>query len=140
MKRIEIILSDTALNPADSIEFVSDEKSGGLNVFIGNVRNHTKGNTVIKLEFEAYEPMAIKEMQKIAQKAIETFSVNKVSIQHRTGVLTPGETAVVIAVSADHRDAAFRASRYCIDTLKETVPIWKKEFFTSGEVWVAAHP
>lgn len=140
MERIDIKLVSTEINPADAIEFVTDKVSGGLNVFIGNVRNHTKGETVLKLEFEAYKPMAVKEMHKIALQALDKFEVNKISIQHRIGTLFPEETAVVIAVSSDHRDASYKASRFCIDTLKETVPIWKKEFLENGTVWVAAHP
>ncbi|SHM15767.1 molybdopterin synthase catalytic subunit [Mucilaginibacter sp. OK098] len=115
-------------------------ESGGIDVFIGTVRNATKGKKVIKLEFEAYEPMAIAEMEKIAKQAFEKWPVQRVLIHHRTGVLEVGEVPVVIAVSAAHRAAAFDACRYIIDTLKQTVPIWKKEIFEDGEVWVAAHP
>ena len=79
-------------------------------------------------------------MRKIAEHVIETWPVRKVAIHHRVGSLDLGEIPVVIAVSAVHRDAAFEACRYCIDTLKETVPIWKKEVFEGGEIWVAAHP
>ena len=115
-------------------------ESGGIDVFIGTVRNATKGKKVVKLEFEAYEPMAIAEMEKIAKQAFEKWPVQKVLIHHRTGVLEVGEVPVVIAVSAAHRAAAFDACKYIIDTLKQTVPIWKKEIFEDGEVWVAAHP
>lgn len=109
-------------------------------MFIGTVRNQTKGKKVIRLEFEAYEPMAICEMEKIAAQAFKKWPVQKVLIHHRTGILQVGEVPVVIAVSAAHRAAAFDACRYIIDTLKQTVPIWKKEFFEDGEVWVGAHP
>ena len=115
-------------------------ESGGIDVFIGTVRNATKGKQVIRLEFEAYEPMALAEMEKIVKQAFDTWPVQKALIYHRTGVLEVGEVPVVIAVSAAHRAAAFDACRYIIDTLKETVPIWKKEIFEDGEVWVAAHP
>ncbi len=114
--------------------------SGGIDVFIGTVRDMTKGQKVLRLEFEAYEPMAINEMKKIAATAATRWPVHKILIHHRTGVLNVGEVPVVIAVSAAHRDAAFDACRYVIDTLKQTVPIWKKEVFEDGEVWVAAHP
>jgi molybdopterin synthase catalytic subunit len=122
------------------IDWIMSPESGGIDVFIGTVRNATKGKTVLKLEFEAYAQMAINEMKKIAQQASDKWPVQKVLIHHRTGVLQVGEIPVVIAVSAAHRDAAFDACRYIIDTLKQTVPIWKKEFFEDGEVWVAAHP
>jgi molybdopterin synthase catalytic subunit len=115
-------------------------ESGGIDVFIGTVRNATKGKTVIRLEFEAYEPMAIAEMEKILKEAFGKWPVQKALIHHRTGVLQIGEIPVLIAVSAAHRAAAFEACRYIIDTLKQTVPIWKKEIFEDGEVWVAAHP
>jgi molybdopterin synthase catalytic subunit len=115
-------------------------ESGGIDIFIGTVRNATKGKTVIRLEFEAYEPMALAEMEKIAKQAIEKWPVQKVLIHHRIGILQVGEVPVIIAVSAAHRAAAFDACRYIIDTLKQTVPIWKKEIFEDGEVWVAAHP
>lgn len=115
-------------------------ESGGIDIFIGTVRNATKGKTVLKLEFEAYGPMALKEMEKIANQVFEKWPVQKVLLHHRTGVLSVGEVPVVIAVSAAHRAAAFEACRFIIDTLKQTVPIWKKEFFEDGEVWVGATP
>ena len=115
-------------------------QSGGIDVFIGTVRDATKDKSVVRLEFEAYEPMALKEMQKIAEQAFEKWPVQKLLIHHRTGALNVGELPVIIAVAAAHRAAAFEACRYVIDTLKETVPIWKKEIFEDGEIWVAAHP
>lgn len=139
-KMVEILLTDSPLDAQRCIQFVTNDAAGGIDVFIGTVRNHTQGKAVVRLEFEAYEPMAIAEMEKIAEQAIERFDVQKIALHHCTGVLKIGETAVIIAVSAPHRAAAFDACRYCIDTLKETVPIWKKEIFEDGEVWVAAHP
>jgi molybdopterin synthase catalytic subunit len=136
----EIKISSEPLNIQTCIDWIMSPESGGIDVFIGTVRNATKGKTVMRLEFEAYETMAIAEMGKIAQQAIEKWPVQKLLIHHRTGVLAVGEIPVVIAVSAAHRAAAFEACRYVIDTLKQTVPIWKKEIFEDGEVWVAAHP
>jgi len=115
-------------------------ESGGIDIFIGAVRNATKCRPVVRLEFEAYEPMAISEMEKIIEQAAAKWPIQKALIHHRVGVLEVGEVPVVIAVSAAHRAAAFDACRYIIDTLKQTVPIWKKEIFEDGEVWVAAHP
>ena len=109
-------------------------------VFVGTVRNQTGGKRVVRLEFEAYEPMALSEMRKIAESALALYAVQRVSIHHRVGVLEVGELPVVIAVGSAHRKAAFEACAYCIDTLKERVPIWKKEVFEDGAVWVAAHP
>ncbi|MGZ3778839.1 MAG: molybdenum cofactor biosynthesis protein MoaE [Mucilaginibacter sp.] len=136
----QIIISPKALDIQSCIEWVMSPQSGGIDVFIGTVRDSTKGKRVIRLEFEAYEPMALKEMEKIAAQAIEKWPVQKLLIHHRTGVLAVGEVPVIIAVSCAHRDAAFEACRFLIDTLKQTVPIWKKEIFEDGEVWVAAHP
>ncbi|WP_461451923.1 molybdenum cofactor biosynthesis protein MoaE [Mucilaginibacter sp.] len=136
----DIKISSQTLDIQACIELVMLPESGGIDVFIGTVRNATKGKTVLKLEFEAYEKMAITEMKKIAAQAFEKWPVQKLLIHHRTGILGVGEAPVIIAVSAAHRNAAFEACRYVIDTLKQTVPIWKKEFFEDGEVWVAAHP
>ena len=135
---IQILASP--LNIQSSIDWIMSPESGGIDVFIGTVRNQTKGKKVVRLEFEAYEPMAIAEMEKIAKEALEKWPVQKVLIHHRTGVLQIGEVPVVIAVSAAHRAAAFEACRYIIDSLKQTVPIWKKEFFEDGEVWVGSTP
>jgi molybdopterin synthase catalytic subunit len=113
---------------------------GGMVFFEGRVRDQTKGKTVLRLEFEAYEPMALKEMKKIADFIKDHWHAFNIVIHHRVGVLEIGEVAVIIAVSTPHRKAAFEACQYAIDTLKETVPIWKKEIFKNGEVWVASHP
>jgi molybdopterin synthase catalytic subunit len=136
----EIKILSTPLNIQSAIDWVMSPESGGIDVFIGTVRNATKGKTVLRLEFEAYEPMALTELDKIAKQAFEKWPLQKVLVHHRVGVLEVGEVPVVIAVAAAHRAAAFEACRYIIDTLKETVPIWKKEIFEDGEVWVAAHP
>lgn len=135
-----IQIHSTPLDIQSAIDWIMSPESGGIDVFIGTVRNQTKGKKVIRLEFEAYEPMAIAEMEKIAQQAFEKWPVQKLLIHHRTGVLQIGDAPVLIAVSAAHRAAAFDACRYIIDTLKQTVPIWKKEFFEDGDVWVGATP
>lgn len=137
---IDIKLTEGKLILQECYNFVEDEGCGGLSIFVGTVRNNTKNKQVFKLEFSAYGPMAIKEMEIIAKEAIEKFSVNKIAIHHATGALEIGEVPVIIAVSSPHRDAAFKACQYAIDTLKETVPIWKKEFFEDGDIWVNPHP
>ncbi len=137
---IDIQLSQPALDPKACEQYVTDPGVGGIVTFIGTVRNQTKGKPVLRLEFEAFEPMAISEMRKIAESIVDKWSATNVSIHHRVGSLSIKEIAVVIAVSTPHRKAAFEACQYAIDTLKETVPIWKKEIFEDGEVWVAAHP
>ncbi|MDB5155759.1 MAG: moaE1 [Mucilaginibacter sp.] len=136
----QIKLSVSTLNVMNCVDWVMSPECGGIDVFIGTVRNATKGKAVVKLEFEAYEKMAVSELEKIADQASTKWPVQKILIHHRTGVLQIGEIPVIIAVAAAHRDAAFEACHYIIDTLKQTVPIWKKEIFEDGEVWVAAHP
>jgi molybdopterin synthase catalytic subunit len=136
----EIKISTEPIDIQSCINWVMSPESGGIDIFIGTVRNATKGKSVMRLEFEAYEKMALAEMEKIAQQAGEKWPVQKLLIHHRVGFLQVGEVPVLIAVSAAHRDDAFEACHYVIDTLKQTVPIWKKEIFEDGEVWVAAHP
>lgn len=138
--RIHLHISDQALDIMACIAQVSGPAIGGVDVFVGTVRHETQGKRVLHLEFEAYNNMALREMRKIAEQAFAQWPVQAMAMHHRTGVLQIGEAAVVIAVSAAHRAAAFEACRYAIDTLKQTVPIWKKEVFEDGEVWVAAHP
>jgi molybdopterin synthase catalytic subunit len=121
-------------------EKVYNDQSGAVSVFVGNVRNATNGRNVLRLEFETYEKMALLEMQKIVDKAKEKWPITAASIVHRTGSLAIGDTAVIIAVATPHRTDSFAACQYMIDTLKQTVPIWKKEIFEDGEVWVSAHP
>ena len=135
-----IEIYSTPLNVTNCVDWIMSPQAGGIDIFIGTVRDATKGKKVMRLEFEAYKNMALKEMEKIAQQAYSKWPVQKILVHHRTGVLQVGEIPVIIAVAAAHRDAAFDACRYIIDTLKQTVPIWKKEIFEDGEVWVAARP
>lgn len=136
----DIQISATDLDPQVALDFVAHPSCGGVVSFVGNVRDATDGRRVVSLAFEAYTSMALKEMQKIADYILAHFPAQCVAVHHRVGELQVGDTAVVIAVSCPHRRAAFAACEYAIDTLKETVPIWKKEVFEDGEVWVAAHP
>jgi molybdopterin synthase catalytic subunit len=136
----DIKITSQPLDIAACINASMSDTCGGIDVFIGTVRSATKGKRVVRLEFEAYEPMALKEMQKISDEMKAQWPVQSIVMHHRTGILQIGEVPVIIAVAAAHRDAAFDACRYAIDTLKQTVPIWKKEVFEDGEIWVAAHP
>ena len=138
MRDIKIL--DTPLNTQSCHDAVKDPAAGGIVVFVGVVRNQTKSRQVVKLIFESYVPMALKEMNKIADSLYEKWGIIHVCIHHRIGVLDIGDIPVIIAVSTPHRQAGFRACQYAIDTLKETVPIWKKEIFEDGTVWVSAHP
>lgn len=137
---IQIILTDQELSAEHCRKFVSVGSSGGQVMFTGTVRDHTGDRNVHHLEYEAYAPMAIKEMTRIANEAQWRWSLKKVALHHRTGTLSIGELAVVVAVSAPHRAAAFEACQFIIDELKKDVPIWKKEFFEGGEEWISPRP
>ncbi len=115
-------------------------EDGASVVFEGIVRNQTRGRFTLYLEYEAYEQMALQEMEKLASKALGQFQIRDVAIVHRLGRLEIGETSVLIVVASAHRAAAFDACRWLIDTLKRTVPIWKKEFFEDGAVWADGEP
>ncbi len=138
MKHISI--SNQPLDLSHCMSLVEDHTVGGIATFVGTVRNHSQGQTVIRLDFEAYEKMALSEMGKIADFALEKFEIEHIVIHHRTGSLSLGEIPVIIVAAAAHRKPAFEACQFAIDTLKETVPIWKKEFFENGSHWVSAHP
>lgn len=120
--------------------YVTTDESGAQVVFIGTTRNHNAGKEVDRLFFEAYEPMAIKEMKKLCSRVTERWEIHRISMIHRLGEVKIGEEAVVIAVSSAHRKEAFQACEFLIDELKKSVPIWKKEFLTDGSHWVSAHP
>lgn len=122
------------------IDAASLKEAGAINTFIGTVRNQTAGKKVVKLEYEAYDAMAIAEIQKIIDRATLQWNLTGWAISHRIGTLFPGELAVVVAVSTPHRKESFAACQFIIDSLKQTVPIWKKEFFEDGDQWVSAHP
>ena len=113
---------------------------GAVVVFDGIVRNNTRGRETLFLEYEAYEEMALKQMRELAARARRSFAVRQATIVHRLGRLEVGETSVLIVVASAHRAQAFDACRWLIDTLKKTVPIWKRETFADGAVWSAGEP
>ncbi|HEY3988910.1 MAG TPA: molybdenum cofactor biosynthesis protein MoaE [Acidobacteriaceae bacterium] len=113
---------------------------GGVVIFDGIVRDNTRGRKTLYLDYEAYEEMALAEMQKLAREAGERFAVDRVGVVHRLGRLEIGETSILIVVTSAHRAAAFDACRWLIDTLKRTVPVWKKEHFADGAVWTDGDP
>ncbi len=117
-------------------ERISLPEDGAVLVFEGIVRNHARGRKVNYLEYHAYEAMALKKMTELESLARRQFKIREISIVHRLGKLDHGECSVAIAVAAAHRAPAFEACRFAIDTLKKTVPIWKKEFYEDGEVWI----
>lgn len=122
------------------VRAVSGAGQGGLVTFSGAVRDATRGKAVVRLEYEAYAPMAEKQLGAIAAEAAAQWPGARVAIHHRTGTLVPGELAVVIAASAPHRAEAFSACRHAIERLKQDVPIWKKEVYADGAVWVGLGP
>jgi MoaE-MoaD fusion protein len=122
---------------------VADPAAGAVVSFVGTTRFENAGRRVIRLEYEAYEPMALSEMRRLAREAGERWPIIRIAISHRVGLVNIGETSVAIAVSAAHRAEAFEACRFAIDRLKVMVPIWKKEYFEGGEIWIGcqtSHP
>jgi molybdopterin synthase catalytic subunit len=136
--RIEITDAPIAADP-----IVAALKAGGdgaVCVFDGIVRDNTRGRPTLYLDYEAYREMALAQMQRLAGEAIKKFGVRDVAVVHRLGRLLVGETSVLIVVASAHRAAAFDACRWLIDTLKKTIPIWKKETFADGAVWADGEP
>lgn len=134
----QIVRTPIAAQPvADALKAPED---GATVVFEGIVRNNTRGRPTRYLDYECYESMAINEMEKLSQQTLEQFKVRDIRIVHRLGRMEIGETSVLIVVSSAHRGAAFEACRWVIDTLKKTVPIWKKEHFEDGAVWADGEP
>jgi len=110
-------------------------QDGAVVIFEGIVRNHSRGRTTLYLEYEAYEPMAVRKMEELGCEARQKFAIDSMGMIHRLGRLEIGETSVAIIVTAEHRRAAFEACQFAIDRLKQVVPIWKKEYFSDGAVW-----
>src|SRR5438045_425547 len=130
---VSVRIQDEPLKLAPLIEFVERAGMGAVVSFSGNVRDHNRGRRVEYLEYDAYRPMAERKMREIAEEAVRRWQC-RIAIRHRVGRLEIGEPSVLIAVSCAHRAAAFEACRFAIDTLKETVPIWKKAVWEGGEV------
>jgi MoaE-MoaD fusion protein len=130
-------------SPIDTQGVLAGMKQGGDGaavVFEGVVRNQTRGRRTLYLDYEAYEEMALRQMESLAEQALKQFQIRDVAVVHRLGRLQIGETSVLIVVASAHRAAAFDACRWLIDTLKRTVPIWKKEYFEDGAVWADGEP
>ncbi len=122
------------------VDSLKRPEDGAVAVFEGIVRNHSRGRRTLYLDYEAYESMAQKQLEALATEALSKFAVRDVRIVHRLGRLEIGETSVLIVVASAHRGAGFDACRWLIDTLKRTVPIWKKEYFEDGAVWADGEP
>ena len=128
------------INTEAILEAVKASGDGAVCLFDGIVRDNTRGRKTLHLDYEAYEEMALKQMHGLRAEAIEKFKVREVAVVHRLGRLAIGETSVLIAVASAHRGAAFEACRWLVDTLKKTVPIWKREQFADGAVWTDGEP
>ncbi len=123
------------IRAAEIVARVKSPQAGAVAVFDGTVRNHSGGRPTLYLEYEAYETMALAKMREIGAEIRARFPIHRLALVHRLGRLEIGDTSVFIAISSAHRAAAFDACRFAIDTLKKSVPIWKKEFFRDGAVW-----
>ncbi len=129
-------LTNEPLNIGEIARRVVPINCGAIVTLDGFVRQFTKGKETLYLEYEAYEPMALKELGKLIESAKSQFEIEHIGIVHRLGRMEIGETSVVISVASPHRRAAFEACEWLIKELKRTVPIWKKEYYVGGEVWV----
>lgn len=134
-EHITVGIQDEALEMGPLVAFVERPEMGAVATFSGNVRNQNRGRRVEYLEYDAYRPMAEKKMREIAAEAVRRWDC-RIAMRHRVGRLEIGEPSVMVAVGCGHRGEAFAACRFAIDTLKETVPIWKKEVWEGGEVWI----
>jgi molybdopterin synthase catalytic subunit len=129
-------VTEQTIDTSQLLAAVGHPGAGGTTLFVGTTRDENDGRVVERLEYEAYEAMAIQEMERIGDDIAKRWRVVAVAMVHRVGVVPVGEASVAVAVSAAHREEAFAACRYGIDTLKATVPIWKKEYYRGGEHWV----
>jgi molybdopterin converting factor subunit 1 len=129
-----------AIDTTSLTQAIKRPEDGASAVFEGIVRNHTRGRRTLYLDYEAYEDMALKQMEELAGRVLSEFKIRDVALVHRLGRLEIGETSVLIVVASAHRAAAFDACRWLIDALKRTVPIWKKEYFEEGAVWADGEP
>jgi molybdopterin synthase catalytic subunit len=138
-----ILIGDAPIDVEQLEQEVANPAAGAIVTFTGTTRRDNVGRHVLRLEYEAYEPMALSEMRKLAHEAGQQWEIIRIAIRHRVGIVEVGETSVAIAVAAAHRAEAFEACHFAIDRLKEVVPIWKKEYFEGGEVWIGcqtSHP
>lgn len=129
-------VTNEPIDLGELVRYVTDPEAGAIATFIGTTRNNNEGRKVIALDYEAYPEMAEKELARIGSDANKQWPICRMAIVHRLGPVQIGEASVIIVVSSAHRDAAFAASRFAIEEIKKTVPIWKKEVFEGGEVWI----
>jgi len=134
MKRIYI--QEAPLDPGAILEDNVSPADGSDLLFCGRVRNNSRGRNVQHIDYQVYPEMAVKEMERIAEEAIEKWRINRCVIVHRYGRVMPGESSIIILVSTPHRDESYTASRYIIDEIKKRVPVWKKELYDDGSEWI----
>jgi molybdopterin synthase catalytic subunit len=127
---------DKPIKLQELLDYVSDPEAGAIATFIGTTRNNNEGRRVIALDYEAYPEMAQKELLRVGDEAKQNWQICRIAIVHRIGPVQITQPSVIIAVSSAHRDAAFAACRFAIEEIKRTVPIWKKEVYEGGEVWI----
>lgn len=133
--QVFVEITDAPLDPTPLVRFAEAAEMGAVVTFSGNVRNHNRGRAVEYLEYDAYRPMAEKQLREIAEEAAERWNC-RIAIQHRLGRLEIGDPSVLVVAACAHRGDAFDACRFAIDTLKERVPIWKREVWEGGEAWI----
>ena len=131
-----IEITDKAIDPRPITASVRRDSNGAVVTFLGTTRRTSMGKTVLHLEYEAYRPMALRKLREIAAEVTEKWPIQDVSIYHRIGRLEIEDISLVVAIASPHRKEAFQACGYVVDRIKETVPIWKKEFFEDGQMWV----
>lgn len=127
-------VSHDRLDMAEDYDFVANPAAGAIDMFVGTVRNSFGGRDVLRMEYHGYPDMAEKILAGIADEAVRRWSLCRISIRHRLGLLELGEASVVIAVSSEHRAEAFEACRFVIEEIKRDLPVWKKEFFADGDI------
>lgn len=137
-ERDYVEVTERPLDVGEAERLVTTPGSGAIALFAGTVRDHARGRTVLRLDYEAYAPAAEKMLMRIVDEIHEFWEVDTVAILHRTGTLEVGETSVVIAVSSPHRAEAFEGCRHAIERIKQIVPIWKKEYYEGGSVWIGS--
>ena len=134
------VITQAAIDTAKFANALKHPEDGATAIFEGIVRNNTRGRQTLYLDYESYEAMALKKMEELAQQALADFKIRDIALVHRLGRIEIGDTSVLIVVASAHRGPAFDACRWLIDTLKRTVPIWKKEYFVDGGVWADGEP
>ncbi len=139
--RVEARVGSEPIDAAALVRRVSGPSDGAVLLFLGTVRDHNRDRRVERLFYEAFEPMARKELSDVCEEAAATFGLSAVAAAHRTGTLAPGEASLAVAVSSPHRDAAYRASRWIVEEVKRRLPVWKREAYADGtEAWLDGHP